>query len=50
MTDDIVFRNSKGIEAPTFDFKVITAIVGPATMHRVLVDYGSSVNILFKKT
>ena len=51
MTDDVVFREreSIGVHAPTEDPLVITIPIGPATVHKVLVDNGSSVNILFKK-
>ena len=50
MTDDIVFRNRDAdkVEAPTIDPLVILAQVGPAWIKRILVDSGSSVNILFK--
>lgn len=52
MADDIIFRDREniGIHSPTEDPFVITAVIGPATVHKVLVDNGSSVNILFKKT
>ena len=51
MTDDIIFRNRDAdkVEAPTIDPLVISAQVGPAWMKRILVDSGSSVNILFKE-
>ena len=51
MADDIVFRNRDAdrVEAPTIDPLVISAQVGPAWMKRILVDSGSSVNILFKR-
>ena len=51
MTDDIVFRSRDAdkIKAPTIDPLVISAQVGPAWIKRILVDSGSSVNILFKR-
>ena len=51
MSDDIIFRSRDAdkIEAPTIDPLVISAQVGPAWMKRILVDSGSSVNILFKR-
>ena len=51
MADEIVFRNRDAdkVEAPTIDPLVISAQVGPAWMKRILVDSGSSVNILFKR-
>jgi len=50
--DDIVFRarDSMGVEAPTLDPMVITVGIGPATVKRVLIDCGSSCNILLRKT
>ena len=51
MIDDIVFRNRDAdkVEAPIIDPLVISAQVGLAWMKRILVDSGSSVNILFKR-
>ena len=51
MTDDIVFRNRDAdqVEAPTIDPMVISTTIGPAYVKRILIDYGSSVNIIFKK-
>ena len=51
MTDDIVFRNRDAdqVEAPTVDPMVISATIGPAYVKRILIDCGSSVNIIFKK-
>ena len=51
MSNNIVFRSrdDSGIQAPTEDPLVITTAIGPALVHKVLVDNGSSVNILFKK-
>ena len=50
MTDDVVFREreSIGVHAPTEDPLVITIPIGPATVHKVLVDNGSSL-IFFSK-
>jgi len=47
-----VFRekDSKGVVAPTVDPLVVTVGIGPAMVKRVLVDCGSSVNVLFRKT
>lgn len=51
MTDDIVFRDRDAdkVEAPTIDPLVTLAQVDPTWMQRILVDSGSSVNILFKR-
>ena len=52
MTDDIVFRSRDAnmVEAPTIDSMVISATIGPAYVKRIMIDCGSSVNIIFKKT
>ena len=52
MSDDVIFREreSIGVHSPTEDLLVITITISPAIVHKVLVDNGSSVNILFKKT
>ena len=51
MSDDVVFRNrdDSGVQSPTDDPLVITTTIGPTLVRKVLVDNGSSVNILFKK-
>ena len=51
MADDIVFRSrdAERTEAPTTDPMVISATIGPALVKKILVDSGSSVNILMKK-
>ena len=48
--DDIVFRNKDAdkVEALTIDPMVISAMIGPALVG-ILIDCGSSVNIIFKK-
>lgn len=38
------------VEVPTLDPLVITAVIGSVAMKRILTDYESSINILFKKT
>lgn len=52
ITDGIVFRNgdSDDVELPTLDPMVVIVGIWPAVVRRVLVDDGSSVNILFRKT
>jgi len=47
---DIVFNDNdlEGRQYPHIDPMVISAWLGPAEMFRILVDTGSSVNILFK--
>ena len=51
MMDDFSFRNRDAdkVEAPTIDPMVISATIGPALVRRILIDCGSSVNIIFKK-
>lgn len=51
LTYDIAFKNkdSDGVEVPTFDPMVIMTVIGSAMVHWVLVDNGSSVNIMFKR-
>ena len=51
MHDDIVFRNRDAdkVEGPTIDPLVISATIGPTFVRRILIDCGSSVNIIFKK-
>lgn len=50
--DDIVFRNkdANGVKVSTLDPIVITVVIGPVIVHKVLVDYGKSVNIFFQQT
>lgn len=50
INDDTVFGNRDvcRMEAPTFEAMAITIIVEPTTVHRVLNDRESSVNILLK--
>ena len=49
-SDDIVFsrRDLEGRQYPHMDPMVISAWFGPAKVFRILIDTGSSVNILFK--
>ena len=51
MADDIVFRNGDAdrVEAPTIDPFVISAMIGPALVWKILIDSGSYVNIIFKR-
>jgi len=51
MTNDIVFwsRDPDKMEAPTTDPMVISATIGLPLMRKILVDGGSSINIIFKK-
>lgn len=50
MSDDIIFWNkdADGVEAPMIDPLVIIVMIGLAIVWKVLVDCGSSVNMLFK--
>lgn len=52
MTDDIMFqsRNADRVEAPTIYPMVISAMIDPVLVRKILIDHGSSVNIIFKKT
>lgn len=51
MTDDIIFwkRDANVVETSTIEPLVITTTIGLAIVRKVLVECGSSVNILFKK-
>ena len=48
MTDDIVFRasNADRVESPTTDLMVISSLIGHALVKQILIDCGSSVNII----
>jgi len=50
MSNNIVFkgRDVDGVEVPTNDPMVISAMIGLAHIRKVLVDCRSSVNIIFK--
>ena len=42
-------RDVDKVEAPMVDPMVISAMISPALVRRILIDCGSSVNIIFKK-
>lgn len=52
VTNDVVFRNQdvNGVEASTLDPLMIMAMIRPTIVKQVLINYGKSLNILFKKT
>lgn len=52
MTDDIVFwsKDADKVDAPTIDPMVISAMIGPVLVRKILIDCGSFVNIIFKMT
>jgi hypothetical protein len=51
MMDDIMFRSRDAdrVEVSTIGLMVISAIIGSALVKWILIDCGSSVNIIFKK-
>jgi len=51
MTDDIMFRSRDidKVEVPTIDSMENFFIIGHALMRNILIDSGSSINIIYKK-